>query len=86
MPNRKEVLYQDFSARMQPRLLWDSPHYGTAVAVHDRERRTVYKPKPYVAKKSGARKLTEAEDNALGRAHRRRQNRHARGWKPFAQR
>jgi len=35
---------------------------------------------------SGARKLTEAEDNAIGRRIRRRQNKRLRGWLPHAKR
>jgi hypothetical protein len=43
-----------------------------------------YVRKPKVAKVK--RKLTEAEDNAIGRAIRRRQNKRLRGWIPYAQR
>lgn len=59
------------NAKQRPfRILWHSPSQGTAICTKDG-----YAHKPVVAKKSGARKLTEAEDNALARATRRRQNR-----------
>jgi hypothetical protein len=64
----------------QSRLLWDSSN-GTAIRTEKG-----YRAKPKVAKGSGARKLTEAEDNAKGRAIRRRTNRALRGWLPYAQR
>ena len=86
MPKREEALYMNYSDRMIPRLLWPSTERGTAIAVLGRNGHTIYKPKPYVAKKSGARKLTEAEDNAIGRAIRRRQNKRTRGWLPYAMR
>ena len=58
---RTEVLYKNFSARLQPRILWNSQQDGTAV-------RTArgYKSMLPVAKRK--QKLTEAEDNAIGRA------------------
>lgn len=76
---RTEVLYQDFSARLQPRPVWDSRGGRTAMLVNGK-----YVRKPKVAKVK--RKLTEAEDNAIGRAIRRRQNKRLRGWIPYAQR
>jgi len=60
-------------------LLWDSLNRGTAIRVGDH-----YEPKPRVKKRKRA--LTEAQDNAIGRAIRRRQNRLARPWRPYAQR
>ena len=65
----------DFERRMQPRLVWPSQQDGT-LWMHR-------KPTP---KKSKARWLTEAEDNAIGRVIRRRQNRRLRGWLPYAKR
>jgi len=85
MARREELLYADFSARLVPRLLWDSLLSGTAIRV-DTKLGMVYAQKPVVRKGSGARKLTEAEDNAIGRAVRRRGNRRARGWLPHAKR
>ena len=61
------------------RLLWNDRD-GTAI--HDG--RVGYRQKPVVQVQK--HKLTEAEDNAIGRAIRRKQNRHARGWLPFAKR
>ena len=77
MANREEVLYQDFSERLQPRPLWNSQQDGTAV-------RTLngYRSKLPVAKVK--HRLTKAEDNALGRAISRRQNKRLRGWLPYA--
>lgn len=62
----------DFAQRMEPRMVWPRDA-GTA-------KRTSkgYVPFQRPAKKSKARKLTEAEDNALGRVARRRVNRRAR--------
>jgi hypothetical protein len=71
----------DFAQRLQPRLLWASTQEGTAIRTP-----RGYRHKPVVAKKSGARKLTEAQDNAIGRALRRRQNKALRGWLPHAKR
>lgn len=45
-----------------------------------------YIAKPVIKPKSGTRKLTEAEDNARGRAICRRRNKALRGWRPYAQR
>lgn len=84
MPNRKEVLYQDFTARLRPRMLWNAED-GTAVKVHS-QGGSRYTYKRTVKPKSGTRKPTEAEDNAIGRAVRRRHNRRLRGWLPFAKR
>ncbi len=75
----------DFERRLQPRLLWASTEDGPAIRV-DTPNGPRYAHKPVVAKKSGTRKLTEAEDNAIGRALRRRQNRRLRGWLPHAKR
>jgi hypothetical protein len=75
----------DFKAREQPRMLWPSQHEGPAIKV-DTARGPQYRHKPIVKKKSGARKLTEAEDNAIGRKLRRRTNKALRGWLPYAQR
>jgi hypothetical protein len=66
----------DFKAREKPRMLWSSTEDGPAIRV-DTPRGPQYRHKPVVAKKSGARKLTEKEDNAIGRALRRRQNKRA---------
>lgn len=80
----------DFKNRERPRLLWDSVQDGPAMrkrAGHPSFRKLDgYHAKPVVKPKSGARKLTEAEDNAIGRALRRRQNKALRGWLPYAQR
>jgi hypothetical protein len=62
-----------------PRKLWDSLSEGTAIRVGDH-----YEHKPRVVAQK--RKLTEAEDNAIGRAIRRRKHRLERGWAPFAKR
>ena len=69
----------DFAQRLQPRLLWASTEDGTAI-------RTLkgYRAKPHVAKRKAV--LTEAQDNAIGRALRRRQNKRLRGWLPHCQR
>lgn len=71
----------DFKQREQPRMLWASQENGPAIRTS-----YGYRAKPVVAKKSCARKLTEAEDNAIGRALRRRQNKRLRGWLPYAKR
>ena len=74
MPNRQETLYKDFSGRLAPRMVWHSESQGTYV-------------KPRKTPRQGYEtRLTEAQNNALGRAHRRRSNRKLRGWLPFAQR
>ena len=70
--NREEVLYQDFSARLQPRIVWDSMQLGTFR----------YTPKPQKQK----HRMTEVEYNAEGRRKRRIQNRLNRGWLPYAKR
>jgi hypothetical protein len=61
----------DFERRLQPRMLWPSTEAGTAI-------RTArgYRAKPSVQKRKAT--LTEAQDNAIGRALRRRQNRRLR--------
>ena len=61
------------------RLLWDSSRFGTAIRVP-----VGYAPKPKVVKRKW--KPTEVEDNALGRAARRRSNKSPRGWLPYAKR
>ena len=73
MPNRQETLYKDFSGRLQPRMVWPSQQRGTL---------WLHKTRPVKLK----HRLTEAEDNALGRAIRRRQNKRLRGWLPYAAR
>ena len=70
--NREEILYADFSARLQPRLVWDSAQLGTFR----------YVPKPPTQK----HRMTEAEYNAEGRRKSRIQNRLNRGWLPYAKR
>ena len=65
-------------------MLWDSTNRGTAIRVVDDKGNVSYAAKPVVQVRK--RRLTEAEDNAIGRAMRRRQNRFNRGWLPFAQR
>ena len=73
MPNRQEVLYKDFSARLQPRPLWSASN-GTAMRVCDGNGRFMgYQAKPAVRVRK--HRPTEAEDNAAGRALRRRTNR-----------
>lgn len=67
------------------RMRWDSSN-GTAIRVVDDKGKVTYRAKPAIKPKSGTRKRTEAEDNAHGRAIRRRRNRLARGWLPHAQR
>jgi hypothetical protein len=62
--------------------LWESARYGTAIRVVTAEGEVRYAAKPIVKVKK--RKLTEAEDNAIGRAQRRRQNKM--GWLPYAKR
>lgn len=69
----------DFEQRMKPRMLWPSTEAGTAIRT-----RKGYAAKPAVAKRKAA--LTEAQDNAIGRAIRRRQNKRLRGWLPYCQR
>lgn len=69
----------DFEQRLQPRMLWPSTEAGTAIRT-----RKGYAAKPVVAKRKAA--LTEAQDNAIGRALRRRQNKRMRGWLPHSQR
>lgn len=66
-----------------PRLLWDSSN-GTAIRVEDDNGNVSYVSKPRVEKKKF--KPTEAQDNAIGRALRRRQNKLLRGWLPYAKR
>lgn len=70
---------EDFENRLQPRMVWPSQFRGTAIRVRDG-----YREKPVVAKKKHA--LTEAQDNAVGRAIRRRQNKAMKGWRPHAKR
>lgn len=67
----------DFEARMQPRPLWNGQD-GPAKRITDSKGNVSYTHHAYVKPKSGTRKLTEAEDNAKGRALRRRQNRRIR--------
>ena len=69
----------DFEQRMKPRMLWPSTEAGTAIRTSKG-----YRAKPKVEKRKV--RLTEAQDNALGRKIRRRQNRRARGWLPHCQR
>lgn len=76
---------EELKRRLAPRLLWPSTQEGPAIRV-DTVNGPEYTHKPIVKKKSNARKLTEAEDNAIGRAHRRRQNKSLRGWLPHAKR
>ena len=71
--NRAEVLYQDFSVRLQPRMIWHSQERGTLWLHRERPQKVKHRP-------------TEAEDNAIGRALRRKQNRCNRGWIPYAKR
>lgn len=73
----------DFAARERPRLLWASGSEGTAIRRADGKG---YKHAPYIKPKSGTQNLTEAEDNADGRALRRRTNKKLRGWRPHAKR
>lgn len=75
----RKALNESFEERMKPRLVWNSQSEGTAI-------RTArgYRHKPAVAKVKV--QLTEAQDNAIGRAHRRRQNKALRGWLPYAKR
>jgi hypothetical protein len=61
----------DFEQRLQPRLLWPSQVRGTAIRT-----RKGYAAKPPVLKRKAV--LTEAQDNAIGRAIRRRQNKRLR--------
>ena len=69
----------DFAERLKPRMLWPSTQEGTAIAT-----RKGYRAKPPVEKVK--HRPTEAEDNARGRAIRRRTNKAMRGWLPYAQR
>lgn len=73
----------DFAARERPRLLWNSQD-GTAVRFVDAKGNVTYDFKMVVAKVPA--RLTEAQDNALARAKRRRTNKVLRGWLPYAQR
>ena len=82
MANREEILYQDFSDRLKPRMIWPSTQEGTAVRT--KTGKPPYKHAPQV--KVEKYRPTEAEDNAAGRAHRRRQHRLERGWLPYAKR
>ena len=70
---------EELKRRLAPRLLWASTERGTAVRGVDG-----YYPKPKVEKVKA--RLTEAQDNAIGRALRRRQNKRLRGWLPHSQR
>ena len=70
---------EDFEKRLQPRMLWMSSMLGTAIRT-----RTGYAEKPAVVKKRW--KPTVEEDNRIGRALRRRQNKFLRGWRPYAKR
>lgn len=74
----------DFKNRERPRLLWDSTREGPAIAVVDAQGRKHYDAKPIVQKRKAT--LTEAQDNAIGRALRRRQHKAERGWLPHAKR
>lgn len=73
----------DFALRLRPRMLWDSQARGTAI-------RVVLMGQPGYAQRGQVKKrvaqITEAQDNAIGRALRRRQHRAVRGWRPYAQR
>ena len=84
MPNRQEVLYQDFGVRLQPRPMFDSRRGRTAIRVVTANGDAIYRAKPKVKKVK--MQLTEAQDNAIGRAVRRRQNKRLRGWLPYAKR
>ena len=75
----RKALNDSFKQREQPRLLWASKEDGTAIRT-----RKGYRAKPAVQKRKAT--LTEAQDNAIGRAIRRRQNKRMRGWLPHAQR
>jgi len=70
---------RDFALRLRPRIVWDSLRFGAAIRVGDH-----YERKPLVKKHKHA--LTEAEDNAIGRVLRRRQNRLSRPWQPYGKR
>lgn len=65
----------DFERRLQPRMIWPSQQNGT-----------LWLHRQPTLKNSRALKLTEVEDNAIGRALRRRQHRLERGWLPYAKR
>lgn len=64
---------------MKPRMLWPSTQAGTAIRTSHG-----YRAKPAVQKRKAV--LTEAQDNAIGRAIRRRKNKAMRGWLPYCQR
>ena len=72
MPNREEVLYQDFSARLRPRMFHASTDGATYVR-YAKEPKKFHQP-------------TDAEISAAGRKVRRRTNKKLRGWHPYAQR
>ena len=65
------------------RLLWPSSQEGTALRVVNANV-VSYRAKPTVKKRKV--QLTEAQDNAIGRALRRRTNRKAKGWRPYGKR
>lgn len=66
----------DFKRREQPRMVYQCGRGDTpAIRVEDAKGNVSYVAKPYVKPKSGTRKPTEAEDNANGRAMRRRRTR-----------
>ena len=67
----RKALNESFRQRELPRLLWASTEDGTAIRTE-----RGYRSKPKVAKVK--KRLTEAQDNAIGRAIRRRQNRRLR--------
>lgn len=74
-----EIMNRAIKKLLQPsRILWDSSN-GTAIRTEKG-----YRAKPPVGKVK--KQLTEAEDNAIGRALRRRQNKRLRGWLPHAKR
>lgn len=64
-------------------VLWDSSN-GPAIRVINARGEVTYAPKPEIKIKK--HKLTEAEDNAIGRKIRRRQNKAMKGWRPYAKR
>ena len=70
---------EDFRKRERPKILWDSESLGTAIRTANG-----YRAKPAVAKVKY--RPTEAEDNAEGRAIRRKQHWRDRGWLPYAKR
>lgn len=69
---QRAVRDADFKRREQPRQLW-SAQDGTAVRAGERYVATTAQPAAKVK-----RQLTEAQDNAIGRALRRRANRRQR--------